>query len=408
MRCNTTMPATITASQLAAISEYVKRHADADVRQLMLKSEPGLEFDKAFAVTQIECRQRARNKIPKLLSHDAYVFAKPICAEQCTHEQVAKLHASLVSGSDTVLDMTMGQGVDSHYISQKAKDVTAVERDAAIAAVGRLNAATLGNGVRVIEGDSAEWLKDCGQVFDVIFIDPARRSAGGKRLFGLSDCQPDVLGLLPLIRRHTGRLMIKASPMVDVTQGCRNLEPWLTDVWAVSVRNECKELLFDLDFGHDTGTPMLHAVNFTAHGVIQETALPGGQGTALCRYGEPTPGGFILEPNASIMKIAAHKAVTDRYGVAKVALNSHLYVSATAVDGFPGRMFAIDEVVPWSSHTAKMLAKKHKRLNIAVRNFRLTAVALKKKLKAADGGDIYAFATTTSAGEQVVVLCHKT
>lgn len=401
------MATTITASQLAAMTDYVKRHADDDIRQLMLKDEPGLTFDKAMAVTQIECRQRARNKIPQLLAHDSYIFAKPICAEQCTHEQVAMLHASLFSDTDTVLDMTMGQGVDSHYISKKAKSVTAIEQDAAIAEAGKLNAATLGNGVTVVEADSAKWLEASQLTFDAIFIDPARRSASGKRLFGLADCQPDVLSLLPLIRKRAKRLVIKASPMVDVTQGIRDLEPWVTDVWAVSVRNECKELLFDLSFGQETQSQLLHAVNYTPHGATQHITVATEQNATPCRYEQPAAGGYLLEPNASIMKIAAHSAVTEHFGVAKVAPNSHLYVSARPVADFPGRAFAVDEVVPWSSRAAKDLARQHKQLNVAVRNFRLTADALKKKLKVSDGGDCYAFATTTSAGEQVIALCHK-
>ncbi len=400
------MATTITTSQLAAMTDYVKRHANDDIRQLMLKDEPGLAFDKAMAVTQIECRQRARNKIPQLLAHDGYVFAKPICAEQCTHERVAMLHASLFADTDTVLDMTMGQGVDSHYISQKAKKVTAIEQDAAIAYAGKLNAATLGNGVTVVEADSAKWLEDSELTFDAIFIDPARRSAGGKRLFGLADCQPDVTGLLELIKRHTGRLVIKASPMIDVTQGIRDLEPWVTDVWAVSVRNECKELLFDLSFGHETQNQRLHAVNLPADGTAQHIVVSTGQSASPCRYEPPAAGGYLLEPNASIMKIAAHNAVAAQFGVAKVAPNSHLYVSAGPVADFPGRAFAVDEVVPWSSHAAKALARQHRQLNVAVRNFRLTADALKKKLKVSDGGDCYAFATT-SAGVQVIALCHK-
>mgnify|MGYP006922392651 CR=1 FL=1 len=32
----------------------------------------------------------------------------------------------------------------------------------------------------------------------------------------LSDCTPDVISLLPLIRCHTDRLIVKASPMLDI------------------------------------------------------------------------------------------------------------------------------------------------------------------------------------------------
>ena len=396
---------TYTDAQWAALAQYVKEHAGDDVHRLMLKSEPGLSFDKRFAMTQIECRQRARHKIAEILECDGYIFAKPICAEQCTHELVAKLHAELIGDAGTVLDMTMGQGVDSHYIAQRVQSVTAIEMDPLIAAAGKHNAAVLHNGVQVIEADSTQWLESTDAHFGAIFIDPARRAASGKRLFGLSDCQPDVLGLLPLIKKHTSRLVIKASPMVDVTQGCRDLAPWLTHVWVVSVKNECKELLFDLDFSHETIWPKRHAVNFTANGDRQEFTAP--KYEDCLAFADPTEGCHLLEPNVSIMKLGAHQVVASHYRAINVAPDSHLYVASEPPEDFPGRVFMVDEVVEWSSSAAKRLAKEHKQLNVATRNFKLSADALKKKLRVTDGGNCYAFGTTLSSGKQVLLLCHK-
>ena len=71
-------------------------------------------------------------------------------------------------------------------------------------------------------------------------------------------------------------LYVKASPMLDVTQVLRDV-PAVSDVWVMSLRNECKELLFKVDFVHNAvADPMLHCVNITADDGSQreEMSLP--------------------------------------------------------------------------------------------------------------------------------------
>ncbi|MDY2865741.1 MAG: hypothetical protein SOV34_03745, partial [Sodaliphilus sp.] len=118
---------------------YVAANAGADTLKLMLKSEPDLPFDKRFAVMQIECRKKTKNKIPELLANERFLFPKAISAEQCTHQQVAQFHASLFQPTDSVLDMTMGLGVDSYYISRRVASLKAIELDEEIAAAGAHN-----------------------------------------------------------------------------------------------------------------------------------------------------------------------------------------------------------------------------------------------------------------------------
>lgn len=380
---------------------YVAANAGADTLKLMLKSEPDLPFDKRFAVMQIECRKKAKNKIPELLANERFLFPKAISAEQCTHQQVAKFHASLFQPTDSVLDMTMGLGVDSYYISQRVASLKAIELDEEIAAAGVHNYA-----FTVVNADSVTWLTQTDERFDAVFIDPARRGDGGARLYGLADCAPDVLGILPTIKAHAKRLYIKASPMIDVTQSMRDLAPHLTDVWAVSVKNECKELFFEVDFGVECADVQLHALNFEAGGT-QEFAVDSAALVVEGCYGSPSAGQYLYEPNASVMKIGAFAALTRQFPILQIAKNSHLYYSDDFVEDFPGRKFVIDSIIPFSGKEAKAVGKQHKQLNIATRNFRLSPDELKKRLKVRDGGDRYLFATTLANGEQVLLLTRK-
>lgn len=380
---------------------YVAANAGADTLKLMLKSEPDLPFDKRFAVMQIECRKKAKNKIPELLANERFLFPKAISAEQCTHQQVAQFHASLFQSTDSVLDMTMGLGVDSYYISQRVASLKAIELDEEIAVAGAHNYA-----FTVVNADSVAWLAQTDERFDAVFIDPARRGDGGVRLYGLADCAPDVLDILPTIKAHAKRLYIKASPMIDVTQSMRDLAPHLTDVWAVSVKNECKELFFEVDFGVGCADVQLHALNFEAGGT-QEFAVDSAALAVEGSYGSPSAGQYLYEPNASVMKVGAFAALTRQFPIQQIAKNSHLYYSDDFEEDFPGRKFVIDSIIPFLGKEAKAVGKQHKQLNIATRNFRLSPDELKKRLKVRDGGDCYLFATTLANAEQVLLLTRK-
>ena len=387
---------------------YIARNLDADTCKLLLKAEPSLSFDKSFAILQIECRRKAKNKIPELLAYDHFLFPKAISAEQCTHQLVARFHASLFHGNKRVLDMTMGLGVDDFYISQCVKELTAVEIDPEIADVGKHNFAFLASNVNVINADSVNYLAQLGrnEHFDTIFIDPARRGDSGKRLYSFADCLPNVLELVPSIKLHSKRLLIKASPMLDVTQSMRELGENLTDVWAVSVKNECKELLFGLDFENSKDSVSLHALNqdgnmwqhFSAQSTVEYAPLPSPV---------TTDAKFLYEPNASIMKLGCYSAVEQAFELPMLSSNSHLLLSNHKINDFPGREFRILEIIPFKSKEIKLLKKRYPQANVATRNFRINADALKKRLGVQDGGITYLFATTLSSGEQVLFICEK-
>lgn len=389
-----------------AMFSYIAENAGADTCKLLLKAEPNLSFDKSFAVLQLECRRKARGKIPRLLSHERFLFPKMVSAEQCTHEQVAQFHASQFHAHDRVLDMTMGLGVDDYYISRRVKSLTAIELDPEIAQVGQYNFSFLNPGVQVIHADAVEWLKTCTQQFDAVFIDPARRGSQGQRLYRLDHCQPGVLELLPLLEQRSKRLFLKASPMIDVTQSMLDLGHHLTDVWAVSVKNECKELFFKLDFTVVPQAVRLHALHFD--GQWQDFVTHSGSvRPAAAQCAAPQVGDYLYEPNSSIMKLGCYDAVSAHFAVMPVAPHSHLYTSNGLIDGFPGRKFIIDEIIPFKDKEVKRWAKTHGAMNIATRNFRLSAEALRKRLKVGDGGEEYLFATTLASGEQVLLLTSK-
>lgn len=389
--------------------EYIKNNISCkDTSKLLLKKE-NVEFDKKFAITQIECRNKFKTKIPEILSNQFFLFPKMICGEQCTHELVAKLHASLFNRGDVVLDMTMGLGVDSYYISKVAKSVTSIECDKDIALINQMNYRDMAPNINLLNDNSIEYISNRKERYSAIFIDPARRDANNKRMFGFHDCMPDVIDLMPHIKRCTDRLIVKASPMLDISKSLEEL-CYVTDIWIVAIKNSCKELLFVLDFTKEErlGNVRIHTIDYEVTTQCFDFFVePASDFGCIAASDDVSAGTVLLEPNACIIKSGRTESLITAFeSLKKLEKNSHLFVSKCVVKDFPGRQFIIEDVIPFKDKNLRKF-KEYKTLNVSTRNFRLSADQLKARIGVIDGGDKYLFGTTLSNSQQVLILCRK-
>ena len=110
-------------------------------------------------ILQRECRGKTAAKLPITLQCENFIFPSLALAEMSTSDVVAEIHASLIPDGAKVLDMTCGLGIDTFHFAEKATEVTAIEldHDAYLAARHNAEALNLKN-IRIIEGDSIEWL----------------------------------------------------------------------------------------------------------------------------------------------------------------------------------------------------------------------------------------------------------
>ncbi len=398
---------------------FIEEHEDDDVEKLRLKRFSNHDFDTSFAITQIECRKKIRKKLPEIYGNKRFLFPSVLSTEQCTSEVVAKYHATIIGEVDSFLDMTGGLCIDDYYIADNVKELLSIEKNEHTADISRYNMSEMRKNISVISGDSAEYLRGDVRRYDAIYIDPARRGVNQSRMFGLPDCEPNIIPLLSLIKSHTDVLYVKASPMLDITQMLREVSD-VTDIWVISLRNECKELFFKLDFALNKRftieesadniyeSPKVHCINFVDENTMQELnySYLRDKTTSDIIISDCVKQ-YIYEPNASIMKANAFGEVCSRYKVDKVAVNSHLFTSGELVHDFPGRIFQVEDVIPFKDNLLKKALKGIKRINVSVRNFKLTAEQLKKRLKVCDGGSKYLFGTTDAGGEMKVLLCSK-
>jgi SAM-dependent methyltransferase len=229
--------------QLPAVRAWIAAHRDHAPYQLALQRPPA-EIPAALAIGQVALLQKAAAKLPTWASHCCIL--PPRAYEQATSEALAA--AKPWGSGASAIDLSCGLGSDDRALAQRYAHVTALEPDPVLAAVVRFNQRLMGiANVELLQLRAEDFLADYdGPQVDLVYIDPDRRDATGKRQYGLRDCQPDVLALLPRMLEVGRRVLIKASPMLDVQAVEAEMGAPCT-VWVAAEGNECKELLIEID-----------------------------------------------------------------------------------------------------------------------------------------------------------------
>lgn len=383
---------------------YSNINENPDKLRLKYHQSTQFDFDVQFAIVQIECRQRTAKKIPSTLVNKHFLFPTRLLSEQCTDEQIARLHASLFNGVQKVLDITAGLCIDSYHIANSGASVVALEIDEHAAKINALNMQTLNANVSVKHCDANDFLNQCEEQFDAIFADPARRNDGNNRVFAITHCRPDIVHLQPQFKRIANRLITKLSPMIDITDTLRILGN-VTDIYVVGIRNECKEILVIQEFSRTTETVKVHSINYQAEGISEYISNFGTSQKPTFVF--PNAEDFLYEPNACIMKSKQYDNVAEQFNLFAISANTHLHIGKEFIENYPGRRFRIESIITFGSKEAKSIKKQYPQINVSVRNFRLTPEQLKAKLGVKDGGTKYLFAITTSDSKSLLLICNK-
>ena len=404
---------------------FIQAHADDDVRQLALQVSGATDIEVTYALEQIAGRQKARTKLPTWAATEGIVYPPGLALEQCSSEQTARYKAELVSrwvkeshaGSSMpdkepfrFIDLTGGFGVDFTCMAQailtafhpspltpdplhvpdaatalQPAPFTYVEQNPQLFAITVQNLPRFVEGAACVCGDGVEYLCQGTGHYDLIYLDPARRDIHGRRTYGISDCTPDVTAIRDLLLSRADRILIKLSPMLDEQCGALREEPGTR---VHEPRLTCINLLDDGE--QRFSVPISHSLR---------PSIP----PSL----HPSISQFLFEPNASVMKAGCFAELSQHYGVQQIEKNSHLFVSAEYVDDFPGRAFQIEAVSSMNKCELKERLSGISQANITVRNFPMDVAALRRRLRLADGGSTYIFATTLADKSHVLLLCRK-
>lgn len=382
---------------------FINEHIAGDTRLLSLQSSRYPLVNMELAIRQIEGLQIAATKLPSWIIDRAIIFPPKLSMEQCSSEKTARYKASLMQGK-RLTDLTGGFGIDCSYMSERFFETTYVERNSELCNIARHNFALLNKRINVINGYSEMVLQDLPEQ-DWIFIDPARRSRTGGKVVALEDCEPNVCQLEALLLQKAEHIMIKCSPMLDIALAMKQLR-FVNEVYIVSVNNDCKELLFILDRKATGGDVCIHSVNFHGEHVQDFVHTIEQEASSVCVYTAQL-GKYLYEPNSSMMKAGCFRLPASRWNLGKLHRNTHLYTSDILIEDFPGRIFEVKEILGFSKKDLKGLVSNTNKANISIRNFPGTPNDLRKRLKLADGGDTFIFATTLQDEKKVLIICSK-
>lgn len=374
---------------------FVAEHDHDNISDLALKYKG--KFDNVLldlALTQIECRRKVEIKLKPFVESYSFLFADTLSAEQSSDYRVALYHADIVGRDNLILDMTAGLGIDTMTLAKQDNTVTAIELDASRAEALKHNADVIGlQDFEIVNADSIEFLERCDRKYDVIFIDPARRKSDNRRVYGFSDCEPDILENMSLLQDHADRIVIKASPLLDITQTIRDLNS-LESIHIVSVKGECKEVLAVLNDKRKKA-PRIHVVNLGDNGVeslfeIDFESFLTKNNCDIAEENDMAAGKYLYVPNAGMMKVDAGGVLCARFeGMKKISPNTNLYVSDRIHHDFPGAIHEIT-MIP---DKKDLKGCRNERYNVSTRNYPMEAETLRKKLKVKEGNEkfIYGF-----------------
>lgn len=394
---------------------FIREHLNDDVRSLALQARKYPGVDMPAAITQIAGHQAAKEKIPTWAGIEDIRYPVHLSLEQCSSEATARYKAEIIrtfagredtSSWDSLTDLTGGFGIDCAFLSSCFKKATYVERQERLCEIASHNFPLLGlNHITVSHEDGIGHLQKMSPV-DWIFIDPARRDGHGGKTVAISDCEPDVAALEELLLEKARHVLVKLSPMLDLTLALHDLKH-VQQAHIVSVSNECKELLLVLGHTAETENIPIHCINIHNSQPTQSLVFTRREEKEQPARYTATLKAYLYEPNASILKAGAFRSICHIYKVEKLHPNSHLYTSDEYMPDFPGRKFRITNSGSLNKKEVKELLGSEKKANLTVRNFPASVAELRKRLKLAEGGDNYLFATTLADEKKTLIACKQ-
>lgn len=444
---------------------FIAEHRNDDVPQLALAAHNAPNVDLPFALDQIAGWQTACRKLPAWAKNPNIVYPPHLSMEQCSSQTTAEYKANVAwqyvnamqqatpNNSErgkgngdkkqvaecehtSLVDLTGGFGVDFSFMAAHFAQATYVERQSQLCQLVRhnLNALDIGH-AKVVCAEAESYLKTMEKA-SCIYLDPARRDKNGGKTVLIEHCSPDILQLLPMLLAKCGLLMVKLSPMLHWQLAIAQLQKqgaWVRQLHIVSVKNECKELLFLItdrqnhahslslaveQSGQLRPTPLENPTPQQAADAANSTLITCHNDGNSFQYSlaeadatpqtilqtPPQAGMYLFEPNASIMKAGCFGLLCSRLGVQAIAPNSHLFVANNDLPDFPGRRFKLVAATSFNKRDLKTALQGISKANIATRNFPLKPDALRKKLKLKDGGEHFLFATTDAQGKHWLLV----
>ena len=381
------------------IQNFIQRNLNEDPTKLILKGASFQDVTIQEIVEQIIAKKKCQKKLPTWFNTAQIYYPNKLNIEQTSSQITAKHKANIVSGS-TLIDITGGFGVDCFAFAENFKHITHCEINKELSEIVKHNYYKLKiNNIETKAINGLEYLENNKQKFDWIYADPSRRNESKGKVFLLEDCAPNIPKNLDLLFQHTNNILLKLSPILDITASINELK-FIKEIHIIAVNNEVKELLFILEKNYIKAI-QIKTININKNGNEKFESKRVSLNTST--YSLPKE--FLYEPNSAILKAGLFNEVSYQLNLPKLNINSHLYTSIDLIN-FPGRRFKILEITTYNKKKIKKLITSNK-ANITTRNFPETVAQIRKKTGINEGGNNYLFFTTDLNNKLIVIICEK-
>jgi len=406
---------------MTELEKFILEYENTDAASLLLRKVQWPSLDKRFdgfsskdiLANTIDGRKKIKSKVPSWYSNIEILYPTRLCTEQCSSSATASIKADLLKrilstvNNKTVADLTSGLGVDVWAFAQIADRVLYNDMDPVLVAASRHNFSILGisnvdhSNVKVEPGNLCSILKEGWTNPGVIFLDPARRDSAGKKVFLLEDCQPDVLSLMDELLSASRNIVLKLSPMADISMVCERLSKAnapVKEVHVVAAGSECKELLIWIDATKDndnTYSLTIHESDkvITCNNLTESSS----KANLFENKGDILDGKmkYLFEPGKAITKAGLFNYISQEFGLVKAGRSSHLYFCSEenldSISGF-GKVFKISSSMIFNGKSIKEISSTVKEAEVTSRNLPISSDELRKKLKVKSSSSVHIFA----------------
>lgn len=380
--------------------KFIREHYNDDLPLLALHREKYKSIDIDLVLREISSRIKLEKKMPDWVDNYDLIMSKPVNIEQSSSCYTSKFKFDLYPYIDSI-DLSCGFGIDSFYMASNSTQHIAIEPSEELSSVVAHNFRTLGfTNTDVICSTAEHFLDRNETVFDMVYLDPSRRSKSGSRKILLEDYHPDITTLFHDLKRISRRLMIKLSPMLDIT-ALVNLFPEVNKVYVLSVDGECKELLLVFDFVSLIKGVSYHAVELTEN---KFEYIFEKDDELEIDYGIPQQ--YLYDVHPAIMKTGFHDSYAMSLGLMKISRNSHLYTSDILLNNFSGKIYEMISSARPNQKDLESVLRDMKAIVIR-KDFPLTAESIRAKFKISEGKDITLFAVKLLSDKNSFLIARR-
>lgn len=362
------------------IQQFIQDNEQTDVQQLLLK---GIEFEGVSSTEvaqQIIGIQVFKKKAPSLVK-PGVLYPPKINIEQTSSELTAKYKQELLpENCESFADLTGGFGVDCFFMTEGIQKVTYCEQNEDLARIASHNFKVLDREYEVVEGSGVDWLMYQQKEIDCIYIDPSRRE-GTKKVISLEQSEPNVLTIWEDLLVKAKRVIVKLSPMLDLTY-LQDQLPHLMEIHVVAIKQDVKELILVAEIEYNS------EVQIIASSLSDESTVSyqNKEGSEISYVENVSESNYIYEPFSVILKAGLQDEYASQFGLNKIDMNTHLYASKEAIEAAMCKQFNLLGEVKLNRKAIQKFAPDGK-INVVCRNYALKPEQVLKKLKLKQGGD---------------------